>query len=373
MFREKDLSNLIGSSDDGFRSNFDNTLTRLVEEGDKRRVRRPGLSIVVTIIVICTLALIGAAYAISQGNWLFMTKVEEIKINEGLVMMAVSKDDYINVSGFSLPWVIYNNIENTVSIQRFDPETAHMLQKLLADKVFAADGGPIDLIFFDLETGEYYFDDGGNTLYDEYGSELSDIYYQYHFRDSGGEMMSEGEMRVGVTTRVYRESIQKMVEPGETITSDYDEAARILTKDFRLPAVYVEGLEAPVFTVYDMALMADLISNNVFVDVLFKGEPGITFRVEFFRDRDEEERLHVRPPAYYIESAAEQWVIEETGTIVYIVRFLNDFIVSGVATQYIEFIWEHDGLLYRLVQMPNDENPFFSDEQLKDIIYSMIR
>jgi len=351
MYNENDLSELFGSSDERFRENYSNTLVKLRTEDVTRK--RHHWRMITVIVVVCMIAMTGVAYAVSQLNLKVVGRVDDIDIGAAWKLVAAA-ENYYESERISLSRGIYRYDLQNERFLRFDPYTAQALCKLLADNVFTADGKPFDLLVADPQSGEYYADDRGNTLYDKSGAALAEIRY-YSVVQSNPLSL---ETRT-IDDVISQRELELEGQYGIKLTFDYSEAAGLLGANFRLPTVYTEDFEPPEYRLQGLPFTIDGIENRIgdrlAVYVTIKGDPGIYFFAENAL------REGISPEDWFAPGA----VIEEC-------QLADRTVYRIINEEMTRYTWENDGLVYMIFQSTNDPNEF-TDEQFVEIIWSMIQ
>ena len=381
MYNKEDLAGLFGMSDEGFRTNFDNTLTKLRNEENVSSVRRTHWKMITVIVVFCVIAMTGVAYAVSQYNLRIVGQVDDADVGAAWKLVSVPENYYESI-GEGIWQPLYYNYNNTKleNPPQFTAEAAQALRKLLANNIFTADGYPFDLLVLDPDSNEYYADDrglvlycnggycridnSGTAIYDKAGyndmEELAEIYYSaigYNGEPIGLEISS-------IAWKDKQREAELVGEYGIKTTTDYAEAARLLGQEFRLPTAYIEGLAPPEYRIqegFTQVLQNEITGEledgdeyGTAVYVRIKGDPGMYYFAEVKTENNASREW------YATGAVIEECVIAETT----VYRVIND--------DMIRYTWEHDGLVYMIFQDKTDQNEF-TDEQFAEIIWSMIQ
>ena len=293
--------------------------------GSKKSFAHKGLRMAAMIAVMC-LALGITAYAVINVVW---APAEEADTGGSWVMVPV-EEDYYEREGMLIGTGIYVKGFD-LSQNVLDEETAQALRELLEGKVFTEDGEPFDL--FVHAPGGYIADDRGYALYGADGVEIGSIYYDSIIRSK--------PISIDISTAAQVEELY-------AFPYSYEDAAKFLGQDFRLPAVYTESLSPPGFKMQD-----ESYRGRYAVYVSLGGEPGMYFFVE--RNRSGEPDEWAAPGAAITEA-----LIADTA-----VYKISDDIAGN------RYTWENDGLTYMFFQSTGSP-ACFTDEQCEDIIRSMI-
>jgi len=355
MYSKKKLSEVFGPSDEGFRVNFDNTLEKLRTEGDNRRAARMPRKMTAILIAACLIVLGGVAYAVSKISMQFVNRVDDIDIGAVWQMVAVPEDFWGERDTTRREIVFYRYDVPKEKLLKIDPEREEVLRGDIGRAVFSADGEPFDLLVPIPDTFLYCADDRGNVLYNIDGEEIAEICYVmigYTSPPNGLYIETKAE-------EDRRRQGELRGENGAKITSDYAEAARLLGRDFRLPAAHTESMDAPEYRLQGLPYIQDGVDLNkdegLKVFVTMKDKPRLFYFAEVPREGD------AVPLPWYAEGAVIEECTLEDKTVY---RIINDGLVR--------YTWEHDGLVYMLFQDLEDPGEF-TDEQFVEIIWSMIQ
>lgn len=351
MDNENEFPEVFGSSDERFRKNYDNTLAKLRAEDTNNK--RHHWRMISVIVVVCMIAMTGAAYAASQINLHVLGFVDDVDIGAAWKLVT-APEDYYESEGVALSRGIYRYDLQNEKYLRFDSNTAQALSEILSGNVFTADGNRFDLLVIDPQTGEYYADDRGNTLYDKSGAELAEISYYSIIQSEPLRL----ETRTIDDVNSQREA-ELEGQYGIKITFDYTEAAGLLGANFRLPAVYTEYLEPPEYRLQGLPYTADGVEfgpdDRLAVYVTIKGDPGLYF----FAEKVQGEGM-----------SPEDW--HAPGSIIEECQLADNTVYRITIDGLIRYTWEYDGLVYMIFQ--DTANPTeFTDEQFQEIILSMIQ
>ena len=220
---------------------------------------------------------------------------------------------------------------------------AQILRELLAGVVFTVEGEPFDLLI--QVVGGYQADDRGIALHDRENMELIGISFRYQYGDEDEKPLFITTWNIGDEERGYRED-------------SYDEAAVFLGGDFRLPTVHTEHLNPPMFQIITDGSQG-MGGGYVAVSII-GSNPSICYEVYPKRNAGD----HAME-IYRTGGIASEGLIE--GVIVY--KLEND---GGITAGY---MWEFEDMTYYLTHWrwaPEDFNDPFTDEQIEEIIRSMV-
>lgn len=369
MFDEKELSNVFGTSDEGFRSNFDNALATLQASEPRHSAwtRWIGIAFAACMLI----AVIGAPWMtglfgsapeeampmqymgeiiFSKASTPYFDGVNNDEVIFGRADVGASwvlvsaPEDYYERSGIELSHCIYSGHEKVTADRqpRVNAETAQALRRLFEGVVFNESGEPVDFIAVAPDSDEFRVDIGSGSLYNASGEELWMIHYYALGRGEPQELWIQTKAEYEA-----RREAERNGDNGVKLTDSYDEAASLLGDDFRLPGVYTDGLDAPEFK-----FQSEPGRDSVYVT--YNGTPGIYYFAEAVRGGDNNPREWYAPGA-----VIEQLEIE--GEMVY----------KATSKKVIRYVWTHDKIAYMIFQgyYPDE----FTDEQFIEIIASMIR
>jgi len=361
MYNEKDLSNIFGKSDEAFKAKFDDTLTNLKTQESRPQRRQKSMGAIVAIIVICALMLTGTAYAISHIYFQFIRQVDDVDMGPW-ILISMPDEEYQSEYGwrYGYPYLFYAPERKPV----IRAQTVEILRERLSTIVFTYNGQPFDLFIPIPDSNDYYANSRGNTLFNEFGEEIAEIYFSY-FND-------ESIPSVSIMTMAEHEAMRALGDDlggdfGFTITTtdDYSKAADLTGMNFRLPAIFTEGFDPPEFRVQLSTPPVYQHENGAITEgtsyvwdevrVGYNGEPGLGFLVTPVRSEDT--FLH---QWYLVDAIIEEGLIADT--VVY--KIIND--------DMIRYAWEHEGLVYMLFNFFDVPNQF-TDEQFIEIIWNMIQ
>lgn len=337
MFDEKELTNVFGTSDEGFRNNYSNVMAKLHTEGGTRRSGQKRLSIAVIALVAC-LVLTGTAFAINQKFF-----VDSADVGASWVLVSAPEDYYESV-GTSIRWSIYFAGASVGEQPRVDAETAKILQTLLEGKVFTADGELTEIMIPVTDSDEFCLNIGDSALYNETGEEIQEIRYETVGYSKPQEISFQTKSEYEAQCEKERQGYA-----GVKLTDDYSEAAGLLGMDFNLPGVYTDECEEPEFSFQSLK-----DPDRKAVYVTYAGNPGIYYFAEAMRSEDE------IPYEWYAAGAVIE-ACEIKGTIVYKVT----------SQRIIRYTWTNDSVVYMIFQ--NYSPVEFTDDQYVEIIASMLK
>lgn len=316
----------------------ENCHRQYVSRNRKKRLR---LSTAVAAMVVCLL-LSGIAYAVVD----YVS--ERLDIGGSYEFVIVPDDFYEREGTISLQY-LYISGQPAEQQPQFDAKTAKILNELLSNKFFTVDGATFELIVpvSGLFSKKYRADDKGNVLYNSDGYEIGSILF---------------ESAIGSDPHSIHIWTKEEVEKQLGYNSTHEEAVSLLGKDFRLPIIYTEGLEPPVFQLTDIE-EAFIINNEnqellpyevKRVQVWFGGTPGMSFTIERIRSEN-----NVTTPWHIPGGVIEEFEISGTKIYKISANFGDGF-----------YLWVHDGLIYMFhrVDLPDA----FTEEQCEEIIASMI-
>lgn len=280
---------------------------------------------------------------------------EYIELWEGAIV-TFNSFIYISPNAYYTPGVRFG------TSHRFSENEAGIINRLIAGKIFIADGSPFPydlLVQFDSELLTWFrrpiysfdgdritesdddylfaFDNHGHLLYNVYGEEIGAIWVS---------------IEDGRIINVRLETITQLkAERGYNDT--FESAAEILGAELRLPTVHMEGFDPPMFR-----------ARGSSASVIFLNASDVPFGRIWIAIEQTSNTPHVR------RMAAEALQVEIAGTTV------TKVFGERYATY---FTWNHDGLVYRLYPpmrrcVVTGQGVFaFTDAQLYEIIESMIR
>jgi len=309
----------------------------------------------IRILIAAVLCLVtgGTVFAVSNNYFQFLSRVDEVDMGTWQ-LISIPEEQYQSEFGRNAGYLYEYYAPDR--IKKVDSETAYLLRQQMADMVFAANGQPFDIFSPASDSDGFYANAGDNVLYDEFGKEIAEIYYNTMESYDGLLVF------VHIMTIEEEEAMRSADSDYITYTNDYAQAAQILGLEFRLPGIYTEGLDAPEFRA--SALMPIQLQDenyelydsyfNSEVRIWFNGDPGISYFVE--KKHSEDSYVH---QWYLVDSIIEEGMISDTTVF----KIIND--------DMIRYTWEHEGLIYMLFNFFDVPNQF-TDEQFSEIIYSMI-
>jgi hypothetical protein len=238
-----------------------------------------------------------------------------------------------------MPLIPQESMYSFFGFEGFSAEDAQIINELLVGRIFTSYGEPFVLMAAIPNQNLYRADDGGFVLYDENSHEIGTITIATSW---------EGEfVWAHILTRTEFEEFY-----GYTAT--YQEGVALLGQYFRLPTIYNEEFDVPVFRLEhwtDSITGADI--RSVVVRYMYDDMGGdVVLVVETSRNVADE-------PLSTLYTAAEITEIEIAGITVTQVAY------DGSLGR---FSWIYDNLVYTLFP----PNGIFTADELLEIIRSMI-
>ena len=249
---------------------------------------------------------------------------------------------YTNIRSDVLPrfmtFIPQESMYSFFGFEGFSAEDAQIINELLAGRIFTRDGESFVLMAAIPNQNLYRADDRGFVLYDENSNEIGTITIATSW---------EGEfVWAHILTRTEFEEMFNY-------TATYQEGVALLGQYFRLPTIYNEELDAPVFRLEhwtDSVTGGDV--RRVFVRYMYNDGVDLLLVVETARNEVDE-------PLSTLYTAAEITEIEIAGITVTQVAYDGSF---G------RFSWIYDNLVYTLFP----PNGIFTADELLEIIRGMI-
>lgn len=238
-----------------------------------------------------------------------------------------------------MPFIPQESLYSFFGFEGFNAEDAQIINELLAGRIFTDDGEPFVLMAAIPNLNLYRADDRGFVLYDENSNEIGTISIATSW---------EGEFYWAyILTRTEFEAFY-----GYTAT--YQEAVTHLGQYFRLPTIYNEEFDAPVFRLQHWTgSINESGFRSIFVRFMYEDMGGdLVLLVETVRSVADD-------PFSTLYTAAEIVEIEIAGITVTQVTYTG---YSG------RFSWIYDNLVYTLFP----PHGVFTDSELLEIIRSMI-
>jgi len=349
------LKNIFGDSSDEFKENFNNVLTELNSNKINSTFNAIRWKLIIIIVTIFLLTMTGVAYGILQINFHFIQNVDKADVGDTWVVISVPENYYEEI-GKELLCIFYNSELNSSMLPRFSAETAQLLQELLSGNIFTVNGDQLYLLTHELNTNEYFANDKGLAIYDSNNKELAEIGYFY--------VNEEKPLKLYTRIKEHKEQQRKDELSGHLgikITSDYNEAAQLLGKDFKVPTLLNEMYDSLEYRIQGLPFIIDdieiTIENNLSVYITGKEKQEVIFFVESVREDED-----IIQKSWYIPGAIiEEFIIGGTETTIYKI----------ICNEAVRYIWEHDDIVYMFFQSFGGFEKF-SSEQMMALIWDMI-